>query len=304
MRLDLNLLVVFDAIMAERNLRLAAERLGRSQPAVSQSVARLRDILGDRLFEKTPKGVKPTPRAEALWLEIRDPLHLITQTLTHSEFDPATVETEIKLGLSDDVHEIAFAHLVSRLQGSAPGLVLRVREVDHRSVWQEVDEGRVDLAVSVAPAPPRGLGNAVLFQQPFIVLHRLDLAPPATLDAYLASTHVAAGFRDEDVGYTDLRLAGMGHRRRVIAWTPRFASIPDLVLQTGAVATMPEPIARHHARRLELGLAALPFDLDPVPVRMCWHERRRTDPLNAWFRDQVEGCIQERMGSRAPSPCP
>ncbi|MEM9797450.1 MAG: LysR family transcriptional regulator [Pseudomonadota bacterium] len=294
-RPDLNLLTVFDAIMSERNLRLAAERLGRSQPAVSQSVARLRDILGDTLFEKTPKGVRPTPRAEALWLEIRDPLHAITQALTHSEFDPRTIQEEVTIGLADDVHEIAFAPLVSFIREQAPGVTLRVREVDHQSLWQEVGDGRVDLAVSVGSPPPKGLGASVLFEQPFVVLYRPDVPPPVTLQSYVRATHVAVGFRQEDAGYTDQRLADMGHRRHVIAWTPRFASIPALIARTGAIATMPAPIARLHAARFSLGLASLPFNLDPVPVRLCWHERRRTDPLNSWLREQVRHVVEEHM---------
>lgn len=294
-RPDLNLLIVFDAIMSERNLRLAAERLGRSQPSVSQSVARLRDILGDRLFEKTPKGVRPTPRAEALWLEVRDPLQVITQALTHSDFDPRTINEEVTIGLADDVHEIAFAHLVSRIREQAPALTLRVREVDHQSLWQDVGDGRVDLAVSVGPPPPKGLGSFILFEQAFLILHRPDVSPPVSLKAYLKASHVAVGFRENQEGYTDQRLAAMGHRRQVIAWTPRFASIPDLVARTGAIATMPTPIARLHASRFLLGVASLPFNLDPVPVRLCWHERRRTDPLNAWLRAQVGAVVEEHM---------
>lgn len=294
-RPDLNLLIVFDAIMSERNLRLAAERLGRSQPAVSQSVARLRDILGDRLFEKTPKGVKPTPRAEALWLDIREPLHVIGQALTHSEFDPAAIRADVTIGLADDVHDMAFAALVSHLREQAPGLVLRVWEVDHQSIWPGVGNGRVDLAVSVAPPPPRGLGATTLFEQRFMLLYRPDAVPPVTLDAYLRAAHVAVGFRNEEAGYTDQRLANMGHARKVIAWTPRFAAIPDLIARTGAIATMPEPIARCHAERFGLATARLPFDLDPVPVRLCWHERRRTDPLHMWLRGQVGDVVRRQM---------
>ncbi len=294
---DLNLLIVFDAIMSERNLRCAAERLGRSQPAVSQSVARLRDILGDRLFEKTPKGVKPTQRAEALWLEIRDPLHLITQALTHSDFEPRSIAAEVTIGLADDVHEMAFAQVVSYLRERAPGLVLRVAEIDHQSVWQDVQSGRVDLAVSVAGPPPRGLGSTTLFEQPFVILHRPDVSPPVSLKAYLKATHVAVGFRMEEAGYTDQRLANMGYERRVIAWTPRFGSIPELIVRTGAIATMPKPIAAFHTHRFGLSMAALPFALDPVPVRLCWHERRRTDPLNAWLREQVKAVLLDQMKS-------
>lgn len=293
--LDLNLLIVFDAIMAERNLRLAAERLGRSQPAVSQSVARLRDILGDQLFEKTPKGVKPTQRAEALWLEIRDPLHSITQSLLHQDFEPLTVKATITIGLSDDVHEMAFAPLVSHLRARAPQLVLRVVEIDHQSVWQDVGSGRVDLAATVAPPPPRGLGGSTLFDQPFLVLHRPDVSPPVTVSDYLKATHVAVGFRQDGLGYTDQRLADMGHQRSIIAWTPRFASIPDLIAQTGAIATMPQPIARRHSVRFGLGTAVLPFNFDPVPVRLCWHERRSTDPLNKWLREQVRLIVVQQM---------
>ncbi len=292
---DLNLLIVFDAIMSERNLRLAAERLGRSQPAVSQSVARLRDILGDQLFEKTPKGVKPTQRAEALWLEIRDPLHVIGQALTRSQFDPRSVTAEVTIGLADDVHEMAFAQIVSHLRERAPGLVMRVAEVDHQSVWQDVEEGRVDLAISVAGPPPRGLGASTLFEQPFVILHRPDVSPPVAMKTYLKATHVAVGFRREEAGYTDLRLANMGHARRVIAWTPRFGSIPKLVTRTGALATMPKPIASYQARQFGLATASLPFNLDPVPVRLCWHERRRTNPLNMWLRDQVNAVVTQQM---------
>lgn len=294
-QLDLNLLAVFDAIMSERNLRLAAERLGRSQPAVSQSVARLRDLLGDRLFEKTPKGVRPTPRAEALWLDVRDHLDVIRQALTHSAFSPAAVAAEVTVGLADDIHEMVFASLVSHLRRLAPSLILRVAEVDHQSVWQNTKDGLLDLAVTVAPAAPRGLGAKTLFEQRFVLLHRADMVAPATLLAYLNATHVAVAFRAGEPGYTDQRLADMGQARRVIAWTPRFSSIPALVGRTGALATMPEPIARFHAAAFGLSVTPLPFALDPVPVRLCWHERRRTDPLNAWLRGEIETAVMQAI---------
>lgn len=295
--IDLNLLVVFDAVMVERNLRRAGDRLGRSQPAVSQAVARLRDLTGDRLFVKVPTGVEPTPRAEALWREVREPLRVIGAALDHRGFDPRAARGEVVLGLADDVHEMAFAALVSRLRAEAPGIVPRVVPTDHRVAWAQLGTGSVDLAVTVAPPPPRALGARVILDQGFVVVHRGDAAGPATLGRFLAATHVGVAFSDREPGYVDERLAAMGHTRHVIAWTPRFASIPELVRRTGALATIPEPIARHHLATAGAGLvlSPVPFALQPVPVRMGWHQRRRMDPLHEWVRGVVGGVVAERL---------
>lgn len=292
--LDLNLLVTFDAVMSERNLRRAAERLGKSQPAVSHAVARLRDIIGDVLFEKIPTGIAPTPRAEALWEEVRDPLRVIAQALDHRGFDPREVRSELVLGLSDDVHDLCFAWIAGQVRTAAPHLALRIVETDHRTVWSQVSDGAVDLAVTVAGPPPRGMGATVIGEQRFVLLHRSDQMPPTTLESYLSAPHVAVGFSDRSAGYVDERLAAMSRSRRIVAWTPRFVAIPDLVRSTGALATMPEPFARAHAKN-GLSVATVPFDVQPVPVRLCWHQRRRTDPLNEWAREIVSETVRQRM---------
>ncbi len=291
---DLNLLVVFDAVMAERNLRKAAERLHRSQPAVSQSVARLRDVFGDVLFEKTPTGVRPTPRAEALWAEMRGSVRTLSQLMTGEGFDPETVTGEIILGLADDIHALCFAEIVSAIREAAPNAAVRVVEVDHQTVWASVRSGEVDLAVSVAGPAPRGVGDRVLLEQDFVLVVRSDMTPPTTLSKYLKATHVAVGFRDREEGYIDERLTAMGKRREILAWTPRFASIRDLVIRLGAVATMPEPIARTFEAAGGITLAKVPFDVQPVPIRMGWHERRRNDALNEWLRSIV-ACAVSRV---------
>ncbi len=294
-RADLNLLTVFDAVMAERNLRKAAERLHRSQPAVSQSVARLRDVFGDVLFEKIPTGVRPTPRAESLWREIREPVQLLSRIMTGEGFSPELARGEVVLGLSDDVHELCFPQIVSSVREAAPGLALRAIELDHQSVWQAVRNGEVDLAVTVAGAAPRGIGAAVLLEQRFVQVVGANRRAPTTLRQYLKAGHVAVGFRDRERGYTDERLAAMGAERNILAWTPRFSSIPALVARLGAIATMPEPIAKTFLRGGSVSLAPLPFDLQPVPLRLIWHERRRTDPLNTWLRETVSAAVGQIM---------
>lgn len=289
--IDLNLLVTFDAVMAERNLRRAAERLGRSQPAVSQAIARLRDLLGDRLFAKIATGVEPTPRAEALWREIRDPLRTIALAVDHRGFDPQEARGELVLALADDVQELCLADIFAALQAQAPRLALRAIETDHRTIWDMLQSGLADLAVSVAGPPPRALGARILGELPFVLLHRADQIAPRSLEDYLAARHVAVGFADRTRGYTDERLASLGHEREIVATTPRFASLPDLVRRSGALATLPRPIAEHYCRTPGLLTSPLPFELQAVPLRLGWHLRRRTDPLNEWARAIVAECV-------------
>jgi LysR family transcriptional activator of mexEF-oprN operon len=295
--IDLNLLLVFDAVMAERNLRRAALRLNRSQPAVSQAIARLRDLWADQLFRRTPTGVDPTPRAEAIWAEVREPLQQIKAQLAPDSFRPEDAIGEARIGLSDDVHLLAFAEIVPAVRARAPRLALRVVEVDHQSVWPMVRSGFVDVAVTVAEPAPRGLAARVVARQGFVVIRRADMAPPGSLVDYLRHDHVAVAFSEREPGYTDRRLESLGHARRVIASTPRFSAIPDLVMRTGALATLPEPVARAFAAHGGLALSPCPFDLTEVNVLLGWHLARQADPFERLAKERGR-TGRQRAGAR------
>lgn len=155
--LDLNLLLVFDAVMSERNLRKAGERLGRSQPSISQAVARLRDLTGDQLFDRSSTGVTPTARAETMWAEIRDPLAQIRQTFTPSVFSPDKLVGESVFGLSDDVRILYWSRLAQRIHYAAPNMTLRAIDTNHTSVWQDLKRGKFDLALTGVFQRPQSL---------------------------------------------------------------------------------------------------------------------------------------------------
>jgi LysR family transcriptional regulator, mexEF-oprN operon transcriptional activator len=292
---DLNLLLVFDTVMRERNLRRAAIRLNRSQPAVSQAIARLRDMFADQLFRRVPTGVEPTPRAEAIWTEIERPLSQLRDRVAPDYFDPRSVRAQLRLGLSDDVQMLFFPKIVATLRSEAPGLVLAGVEIDHQSIWGHVRSGLVDIGVTVAPAAPKGLVDKVLFSQPFVILHRADTPPPTTLAEYLKRYHLGVGFSAGQLGYVDGRLQELGYDRDIIAWVPSFGTLGDLVIQTGAIATIPEPLARSLAQRGGMALNPCPFDLSSVPVRLGWHLRRHGEPLNRWARARIELAITAVM---------
>ena len=271
MKLDLNLLVVFDAVMAERNLRRAGERLGRTQPAVSQAIARLRDVTGDRLFDRAPTGIRPTPRAERLWAEMRDPLARLREVIGATAFDPAAVVGEVTIGFADDARILHWPAIAAAILGGAPSLTLRALSVNHTSVWEDLASGRVDLALTVAGQPPPGLGARIVRQEAFVLLHRADRDPPETPTAYADCRQLALVFSREQPAYADEALEAAGEARQVAVRVDRFD----------------DGVAEHFAKAPDLAVSDPPVPFPPAITKLCWNQKRRNDALNAWLRDRV-----------------
>ena len=285
--LDLNLLVVFDAVMTERNLRLAGERLNRSQPAVSQAIARLRDITGDRLFERIPTGIAPTPRAEILWAEVRDPLSQLTRTMTASDFDPVRITGEIVLGLSDDIRIMFGANIAAALVEKAPNATVRLLGANHTSVWEDLGKGIYDLAITVSGQAPPGFASRILHQDQFVLLHRADRTPPKTAAAYAKCHQLALVFSEEQPAYADEALEAEGQRRSVVVRTSRFDSLAPMVKRLDAVVALPALFANHLTRDVELKASPLPVQFPPAIAKLCWNQRTRNDQQNIWVREVV-----------------
>ncbi len=299
MDLDLNLLITFDAVMTERNLRKAGERLGRSQPSVSQSMARLMDLVADPLFERDAKGIVPTARAEVLWNEIRDPLGQLREALVPTAFDPNAQTGEIVVALSDDMRILFWPRLARRLNETAARTTLRVIDTNHISVWQDLEAGGVDLAVTVAGQPPPGFGAQVLYQDDFSLLLRHDAKPPKTARDYASRRHLAIVFSDERPAFADEALAAAGEERRVVARVSRFDALPDLVKELDAVVALPRSIAAHFAGDKDLKVGDLPVAFPPAVFRICWRQKNRNDPKHQWLRSCVADTL-ERLIEKAP----
>ncbi|MEM6415527.1 MAG: LysR family transcriptional regulator [Pseudomonadota bacterium] len=299
MDLDLNLLIVFDAVMTERNLRKAGERLGRSQPSVSQSMARLRDLVGDQLFERNAQGITPTARAEVLWKDIRDPLAQLREALVPSEFDPNAQTREIVFGLSDDARILFWPKLAKSLNETAPQATLRAIDTNHISVWRDIEAAGMDLAVTVAGQPPPGFGARVLYQDDFALMLRGDAKPPKTPRDYSSRRHLAVVFADERPAFADEALAAAGEERRVVARVSRFDALPGLVKELDAVVALPRLIADHFATDRDLAVCALPVAFPPAVIRMCWRQKSRADLKHQWLRRYVSDTL-ERIIEEAP----
>ncbi|WP_437715691.1 LysR family transcriptional regulator [Sorangium sp. So ce448] len=289
-RLDLNLLVALDALLAERNVTRAAKRLNLSQPALSAQLQRLRELLGDPLLVPAQRGMTPTRRA----LELQAPLHealegVRTVLAAGAGFDPATSELTVAIAASDYVQYAVLMPLAFQLRREAPGVRLAWRALDVAQLAGQVERGEVDLAVLTPELAPEHLRSRKVLDERFVVIVRRNhplVSRTISLDQLCALDHVVVSPRGGGfTGATDAALAALGRERRVVLSVPSFLMVPELVARSDMAALVPERLARDRADRLEL----LP---PPVPVPgfaivMAWHHRTARHPALTWLRDRV-----------------
>lgn len=284
---DLNLLVVLDALLHERHLTRAAARLPMSQPAVSHALARLRTLLGDPLFHRTRGGLRPTPHALALEAPLRDVLAQVRRLLAGAVFDPAASRRTFRLAMSDYGASVVLPPLVRRLRAQAPGIDLEISYTSRGGMIAGVADGQLDLALAVFGETPADIRRAVLFQEPFVcVMDAAGTAGPLTLDAYLARPHVlVAASQDQRSGEVDAALARLGRARRVALRLPHWTAAPAVVAGTDLVLT----VAQRTVMPTPPGLAVqpVPFPIAPLGFEMIWHERTDGDAGLRWLRESL-----------------
>jgi len=290
---DLNLVLALDALLAERHVTRAAERLGITQSAASHALARLRDLLGDPLLVRGPRGVmQATPRA----LELAPAVHRILDELAAAlhgptVFDPATATHTFRIGSGDYTELVALPRLIERVSRVAPGVDIWMH---YFQGWgdEELGAGVLDLVLS-PPRPgvrPAGLYERVLFEETFTCVMR-EGHPLAqsrmTLPRYAAANHVLVAPRGTPGSFVDDALARVGRTRRVAVAVPHFLVVPFIVAGSDLIATLPTRIADMFADRVGLVRAPPPIEVPPFKIAMTWHERLHGDPRHRWLREQL-----------------
>lgn len=297
---DLNLLVVFDAVMAERSVTRAAGRLRLTQPAVSHALARLRGLFRDPLFVRTPAGMEPTPTALALGPRIAAVLHEVGAMLAPAEaFDPAASDRVFTLGMSDYAAAVFLPALARRMERSAPAVTLVVLHTSHVAGIGMLDAGEAELVVGNFPEPPRRLGSELLYREAFLCALRPRhpaLAGGLNLKAYLRCAHLNVSLHGEPTGYIDRILDRARHRRRVALTVGHFLVAADIAAATDLVATEPARVLEPAAARLEL--REPPFPVPTFTVVQLWPRRLTTDPGHAWLRRQIAAASDPATGPR------
>ena len=290
--IDLNLLVAFDALMAERSVTRAGVRIGRSQPAMSAALSRLRALLQDDLFIRGPDGLQATPRALDLAEPLSRALAEIQRTLEFTQiFDPLTSSITFSIGLSEHAAFVVLPKLLSLLRQQAPGIVLSIRNFDHREeAIALLDAGEADLTVGVPHTPTGRILSERLFEESFVCILRRDhpaQGEELTLEAFLQMSHLLVSPENDRFGTVDAALGKLGLRRRLALTLPHMYAAPALVASSDLVATMMEGVVQASGYRDKLRILKPPLELGTAKFDMSWHRRNGAHPAQRWLRGVI-----------------
>ncbi|MBK5198102.1 MAG: LysR family transcriptional regulator [Methyloceanibacter sp.] len=296
-RLDLNLLVAFDALLTERSVTRAAARIGLGQSAMSHNLARLRTLFGDELLTRGADGMRPTPRALALADPVRVTLSQIQAAVLQREaFEPATADRVFKIGLADSIEVAVIPGLVARLRQAAPGVGLRLRSINGISVLEELDAGTLDLGIGVFDQGQTHHKRRPLYTDSFLCLFnpaQLNLSPPISLEDYLRVPHVLTSLTEDTHGAVDEALAKRKLKRVIALTTPGFLAVPFVVRRAPVITTMPSKLARYFAEAFGLATSPAPIELPTFTISLLWHASFDQDPGHLWLRQTVSGLASE-----------
>ena len=297
-RFDLNLLVAFDTLLAERNVTAAARRMGIGQPAMSNALSRLRDMFGDPLLVRTPSGLQPTSRALDLAAPVSRILAELRQEVFSTRaFDPAANARTFRIGLSDQAEAAIMKEVLETVRRDAPGVRIVARSVEMRFGAELLTTNAIDLAIGFFPELEPGLEAASLYQESFVCLfdaQACGVEPPLSLDDYVALPHILVSLRGEPFGHVDELLQKTGRRREIVYTTPHFLAVPFLLRGLRAVAALPRRLAENCADAAGLATCPVPLPSPGYEVRMAWHRRTSTDPAQSWLRAVIEKIGQSR----------
>lgn len=304
-RIDLNLLVVFDAVARCRSVSKAAVLLSLSQPAVSHALNRLRDLTGDRLFVRGRTGFTPTPRAEAMIAPVRALVEAAGRVLEPPIFDPSREDRRFRVAGSDYSNLALVPRLVGRLRRAAPGCSLDLVSVG-ASTLADLEAGDIDCSFWGTSPPPAPWCSRILFMDRLVGLvaedHPLGRAhdgSPVTLDDYLAHSHVVVSMKDPGRSAVDAALSERGLTRRIAVRTQSFSSNVAALCETDLVASVPARLLPILAPS-EYRAFDIPLPLPPIEYRLVWHRRSDADPAGLWLRNLIAD-LDDGIGEDDPA---
>lgn len=292
---DLNLLVVFDAVMRERSVTRAGGLIGLSQPAVSHALNRLRHLLGDELFVRTPTGMAPTPRAEMLAEPLRDALSDLRLALDPAAFTPATSDRRFTLALNNYAAALIAPPLAAAISSAAPMVRLDLRPRGTLDLAEQLDRGDLDLALGALESPGERFAAAPLLEDEIVVVMRRG--HPAgrralSARAFAALDHLEISSSLDDTRFIDAWLAERELARRIVLRAP-FIAAAQILAQSDLVANISSRMARLIARRHALRIHRPPYASPPVQLTMLWHRRLDGHPAHQWLRQVVRAAAED-----------
>ncbi|WP_394390946.1 LysR substrate-binding domain-containing protein [Shewanella woodyi] len=302
-RIDLNLLVILQVLLEEQSVTRAASRLHVSQSALSKSLNRLREALGDPLFIRTSHGLKPTSHAMQLGTKLPDMLQGLYQLTQPPRFVPASSDRHFSFAMVESAYETLLPYFIGPILNNAPNLKLDSYVWMEQSI-QSLQNGQIDFGISGRDLHPQsdfqidhlpdGIAHQTLFTDHQVCLVREEhpiLAAVAAkqwdLQVYLEMSHVQVRCEGNDWWALDYHLAELGHRRRLSTTVPDFYGAASVCAHSDLIFTLPSSFARHAIKLYPLVELALPFEFIPLAYVLLWHERNDEEPGHRWVRDTI-----------------
>lgn len=290
-RPDLNLFVVFEAIYSEGGVTRASERLNLTQPAVSHALARLRDLLGDPLFERRGRGLIPTPLARSMIGPVRDSLRSLEAVVTRAgAFEPGRADRRFVLGMRDLLESVLLPPLAAQIAADAPGVDLVSARIDRRRLEAELESGTLDAALDIFLPLSDRVRRAQVDRDGLVVVARQDhpaLRAGLDLDTFLAQPHVLVTARRHGLGAEDLALRGRNLRRRIALRSQHYFAACRTAERSDLLLTMTSRLARLLAPHFRIRILPFPLELPQIALYLYWHESVEEDPANRWLRERI-----------------
>ena len=314
-RADLNLLVLFDTVLAERHVGRAAERMNLTSSAVSHGLGRLRRLLNDPLFLRTPKGVVPTERALNLATPVADILARVRGIVSSAEpFEPGTSSRRFTIGAPDAVSAVALPPLLARLRTAAPRIDISVRQLLPQSgarsserAWEpamnELETRTIDIAIMPINDVPARFAQRTLYEEDFVIASRAGhaYAEAPSLERFCEMQHLIVSLSGDAHGFVDEILAKRGLSRRLALTVPNFMLALAVIADTDFIGALPRRLVAMHSARFGVTFSEAPFPMTRDHIRAIVPKAALMDLGVAWLMDMLEQSaeIERRPGKAA-----
>jgi LysR family transcriptional activator of mexEF-oprN operon len=286
---DINLMVVFETLMLERNVTRAAEKLFLGQPTISAALNRLRALFNDPLFIRVGHRMEPTARAHELISHLSPALDGLSVALSLSrDFDPASSDMTFRLGVSDDVEYSLLPALLRNIREEAPGVVIVIKQVNYWNISELLMSGEVTVGVCLTRELPANAKRKQLrAMQPMVVQARKP-SKPMTLDEYCTRPHVVVSYVANISTFADEWLEAIGRKRHNVLSVPQYSTLPALMAGTDLLCNLPDHLTTAMTESGLLYGEPLPFVTPMLDLSMVWLSIADTDPAERWLRRKLE----------------
>jgi DNA-binding transcriptional LysR family regulator len=288
---DLNLLVVFEALWLEHSVTGAAVRLHLGQPAVSSALGRLRQLFHDQLFVRVGKEMCPTAKARAIAPELLHALQILRSSLlNHNQFDPRTSTRTFAIATSDYLANLILPTLIQTQAAEFPGIQWQILALEKELWIQDLERGTYDLAIGTFGELPDSIVSFSLIDDSFVGICRHGhplLTSEMDLERFVSFSHILFTLRRDSHGIVDKLLAGQGYRRRIGLTTPYWFILPNAIIPSDLIAIVPHCLACHFIQHYPIAKFDLPLALPKIVLEVASHRWNESDPALNWLKEKL-----------------